>query len=354
MRWEVMSEFTGGHQVDRDPLYSRQSAGFELFKKFSTSTATVAAFDVQGRLVRRDHWLPVQNDIEGMNRGGFYPEYHNIYLDLYNVLNPLLSEAARSRNIGRFNLRLGRFYLPFGINLQTDTHGTVLQLSNDRNLGYERDWYAGLYGSITRDLNYDLYYLLGSGYYPRFKGQGLVGARLSLGSRIRNEYGLEGGIAVLAGTRMSQEAVMRSPSVASEAAANNLVRTLRVGLDGRYTHPLTGGTLAYTAELSGGKDESDGVFASLNQIEFLTRSRKWGGAGQYRHFWQDIRPAPGAGAAPVPGRTDSSLSGEFTYYLRNDVTSTRLHWLKFNLERQLERQEGDRLWLFTVQYYLYW
>jgi hypothetical protein len=31
-------------------------------------------------------------------------------------------------------------YLPFGLNLQTDTHATLQQLSNDRNFGFERDW----------------------------------------------------------------------------------------------------------------------------------------------------------------------------------------------------------------------
>ena len=49
--------------------------------------------------------------------------------------------------MGRFNFRAGRFYVPFGLNLQTDTHGTVLQLSNEQNLGFERDWYTGFWGS---------------------------------------------------------------------------------------------------------------------------------------------------------------------------------------------------------------
>ena len=43
------------------------------------------------------------------------------------------------------------------------------------------DWYAGLWGSVTPDLNFDVYYLLGSGNNIQFKGQsGMVGARFSL------------------------------------------------------------------------------------------------------------------------------------------------------------------------------
>ncbi|GAB1352664.1 hypothetical protein MASR1M12_13950 [Erysipelotrichia bacterium] len=55
--------------------------------------------------------------------------------------------------------------------MQTDTHATILQLSNDRNFGFERDWYAGFWGSVNRNLNYDLYYMLGSGYDLIDKGR---------------------------------------------------------------------------------------------------------------------------------------------------------------------------------------
>ena len=97
-----------------------------------------------------------------------------------------MGDDARSRNVGRFNFRAGHFYVPFGLNLQTDTHGTVLQLSNERNFGFERDWHAGVWGSINRHLNYDAYYLTGSGYDLKFKGQSGLGAvRVSLGEPLQ-------------------------------------------------------------------------------------------------------------------------------------------------------------------------
>src|SRR5579883_543698 len=178
VREEIMSEFSsdaGGGAA------SRQSAGFEVLKKISSDTATVASFDFQGRLVRRDGYNPVPNDMEGATRPGWAFEYHNFYLDLYNVANPLLSDRARSRNLGRFNFRAGHFYVPFGLNLQTDTHGSLLQLSNGDNFGFDRDWYAGFWGSINRHVNYDAYYMAGSGYDLTFRGQrGLAAVRLSL------------------------------------------------------------------------------------------------------------------------------------------------------------------------------
>ena len=89
-RKEIMSQFDinqDGHGA------SRQSVGFEVLKKFSTATSTVASFDFQGRFVRRDGFNPVLNDMEGESRRGWAFEYHNLYLDLYNVLNPVLSDS---------------------------------------------------------------------------------------------------------------------------------------------------------------------------------------------------------------------------------------------------------------------
>src|SRR5262245_19681300 len=61
-RKEIMSQFDTS---ERGRPASRQSAGFEVLKKFSTATATIAAFDFQGRLVRRVGFNPVINDMEG-------------------------------------------------------------------------------------------------------------------------------------------------------------------------------------------------------------------------------------------------------------------------------------------------
>ena len=352
---EFYSQFAYGPQTESetsgDRWYSRQSIGFETLKKFSTTTSTVASFDFQGRLVRRDNFIPVIDDQEGADRDGWYAEYHNVYLDLYNIFNPVLTDTERGRAAGHFNFRLGRFYLPFGINQQTDTHGTVLQLSNDRNFGFERDWYAGFWGSINRDLNYDLYYLLGSGYNPSFKGQdGLVGSRISLSNAYLNEYGIEGGLAMLVGQRRSDHALERSSIVESEATNGQFIQTQRLGADARYTHLLANGSLTGTTELSTGKDETEDVFTQLYQLDYLHRSRKWGVSSQYRRFRQDFQD----GNSQQSADADTSIIGELTWFFRNDISNTNLHWIKLNVERQLQRMEGERGTVTTIQYYRYW
>lgn len=311
-RKEVMSQFTWneeGHAA------SRQSLGFEVLKKFSTATATVAAFNFQGRFVRRDGFNPVRNDMEGQTRPGWFFEYHNAYLDIYNI-------AGRRAPVGRVNLRAGRFYLPFGLNLQTDTHGPVLQLSNDRNFGFERDWYTGLWGSLNRHLNYDAYYLAGSGYDLHWKGQrGLAAIRLSLASLYSNRYGLEGGVSYLNGERLDME--------------RRVIGTRRAGLDARYRRTVRAGLLTLTGEASRGDDNGHPVTMLLNQAGYLHRSRRWGADLQYRRF------------AEKGFEKDAALIAEFTWYFRNDVGNSNLHWVKWNVEHNRQRT------IFTLQYYFY-
>ncbi|MCW8133590.1 MAG: hypothetical protein KIS92_24815 [Planctomycetota bacterium] len=346
------------HAAKPRDFYSRQSVGFEILKKFSTRSATVASFNVQGRLVRRDNFLDTPFDAEGRERDGFFFEYHNLYWDFYNVLNPVLGDA-KGDHVGRFNFRLGRFYLPFGLNLQTDTHGSLLQLSNDRNFGFERDWYAGLWGSLNQDLNYDFYYLLGAGYDLSFKGQkGLVGTRVSLANKYSIEHGVEAGLAFLYGERLSWHALEHSASVERDSEGNKIVDTLRLGLDFRYTRTVPTGSLVFTNELSLGKDENDEVFTQLHQLGYLNRSRKFGFDVQYRRFFQNMilgAPSLGGAHAPASSKTDASVIGEFTWYFRNDLGNTNLHWIKVNVERETEYHQKRKLdTKLTVQYYRYW
>ena len=328
-RKELMLQF----DVNEDgEAASRQSVGFEVLKKFSTGTATIASFNFQGRVVRRDGFNPVLNDMEGANRRGWTFEYHNLYLEFYNVLNPLLGEQSRGKNLGRFNFRGGRFYVPFGLNLQTDTHGTVLQLSNERNFGFERDWYTGFFGALNRHLNYDLYYLAGSGYDLKYRGQSGLGAlRISLANKYSAQYGLEGGVSILGGERL----------VEASFAKTRPVETKRIGMDGRYRHSVPTGLLTFTSELSGGSDAATPVIMQLHQAEYLRASRKWGVAAQYRRFAEDGMKA------------DGSINGEFTWYFRNDIGNSNLQWIKLTVGRQLERMQGQPSTIVALQFYFY-
>ncbi|HPT46217.1 MAG TPA: hypothetical protein PLM07_09985 [Candidatus Rifleibacterium sp.] len=343
---EILSQFSFSSAVDSsDRPYHRHSYGFEILKKFANAVSTTSSFNLQTRLVFRRNFVSVMNDMEGELRNQVFLEYHNFYVDLYNALDTWMPSDRRAENLGRFNFRFGRFYLPFGLNLQTDTHATVLQLSNDRNFGFERDWYAGFWGALNPNLNYDLYYLLGSGYEMTDKGQkGLLGARVSLANRYLYDHGLEGGISLLIGERISKHAVMRSHNVMLHAERGKVVDTTRIGIDGRYGMAVPGGRMTLTGEFSCGRDEQDDLFSQLYQLDFLRRDRRFGWSTQYRRFWQEL------GQREV----DASMLGELTWYMHNDIGNANLAWIKLNVEKRLAVQSGSEDTLTTLQYYRYW
>lgn len=178
----------GGDDVEESgDVYSRISVGFEVQKRLATATKTVASVNYQGRAVYRTHVLDTAADPMGMDAEGWKYETHNAYAEFYNLLG-----------------EPGRFYVPFGLNYATDTHGTLLQLSNDRVFGADRDWQLTAYGNATKHLDYAMGYVLGSGPDQKLDGQsGLVVGRLGLGNSMLFEHGLEGGVSAAAGERVA-------------------------------------------------------------------------------------------------------------------------------------------------------
>src|SRR5260370_1230255 len=87
--------------------------------------------------------------------------------------------------------------------------------------------------------------------------------------------------------------------------------------------------------------------SAFMQIRWFRRSTtrlrlsRWGVDTQFRRFHQD-----GSGA-------DSSIIVEISWYFRNDVGNSNSHWIKLNIERQLERMQGPPSTIVTLQYYFY-
>ncbi len=343
-RYELMSYFKYAAEDTRAHIF-HQVVGIEYLKRFSDAYATRSSFNAQFQLVYEDH--SGENGIfNKMHKRGLKTDLHNFYLDVFQALDTFMSAEARAANLGRFNFRIGRYYLPFGINLQTDTHATLLQLSNEEHFGFERDWYAGFYGAVNDNLKYDLYWMLGSGHDAVNKQQdGLVGGRLSLAGKYLYERGLEGGIAIVSGERLGH------------AGEKTRIQTTRYGLDGRYTRAISGGTLTTTCESAFGKDDEQDIISVLGQLEFLDSARQNGLAMQYRHFRRNkgMENMMMGGMSHKNG-SDASLFLEYTRYLHNDISGNRLEWIKFLLEKPTETREmikNARDLRLTVQYYSY-
>ena len=313
---------------ETDRVSSRLSAGFELQKKFSTATKTVASFDYQGRLVYRDHVLPTAADPMGMDAEQWTYETHNAYAEFYNLLG----------DPGRFSLRAGRFYLPFGLNSQTDAHGTLLQLSNDRLFGADRDWQVTAYGSASEHLDYLAGYVFGAGPDQKLDGQaGMAVGRLGLNSDYLYARGLEAGVSGAFGERIDPHAGIDGP-----------IRTWRLGADLRKRIDTDLGPFTVTGEAAAGEDEEATVWSGLAQADWLLPSRRWGAAAQYAYFEREP-----AGDGHGPG-IDERASVVATRYFRNDVGNAALHWIALGLEERIQAPEGDGETVAMVQYYRYW
>ena len=313
---------------ETDRAYSRLSAGFEIQKKFSTATKTVAAVNYQGRLVYRDHVLPTAADAMGMDADQWSYETHNAYAEFYNLLG----------EPGRFSLRAGRYYLPFGLNAQTDTHGTLLQLSNDRLFGADRDWQVTAYGNASEHLDYLAGYVFGAGPDQKLDGQaGMAVGRIGLNGDYLYARGLEAGVCGAFGERVDPHAGIDGP-----------IRTWRLGADLRKRLDSGIGPFTLTGEAAAGEDEESTVWSGLAQADWLHPRRRWGVAAQYFYFERE--PAGHGHGGGIDERAIATL----TRYFRNDVGNAALHWIALGLEEQIQTPEGGEDTLAMVQYYRYW
>lgn len=348
----------GNDEAEAEGIMSRLSAGFEVQKRFSTATRTLASIDYQGRFVYRDHMRDTSADPMGHDASPWEYETHNAYVDFYTLFG----------GPGRFNLRCGYFYQPFGLSQQTDTHGTILQLSNDRLFGSERDGQVILYGTLTDDLDYMAGYLLGAG--PDFKLAGQTGmgiARVALNSDWLFRRGLEVGMSVAFGERVFAYDPMHMESSATNSAdqaghadapmrervfrsANRkdpLVATFRAGLDVRKRIISTLGPFTLTGEAAMGTDDGDPILSGLAQADWLNPGRRWGAAAQVQYFRREVSEENDHGE-------ESRATAVLTRYFRNDVGNASLHWIALAVAQDLQPSDGSEDTLAMVQYYRYW
>ena len=136
----------------------KQSVGFEALKIFSGKWGDWGKVLFQFRLVRYNNAFMLINDIKmplmHLNKyDAWAPEFHDAYFEY------------RGKFKGRFDLRLGHFDVPFGLEENEDTHISLVQLMSMRNIGFKKDWGLSILGNLTK-LDYNMALTMGSGVYP--------------------------------------------------------------------------------------------------------------------------------------------------------------------------------------------
>ncbi|MFZ5949656.1 MAG: hypothetical protein ACOYXC_03040 [Candidatus Rifleibacteriota bacterium] len=342
LKKEILSRFESSMDSLNNSHF-HQALGLEYLVRFSDATATRSSINMQAQFVYDN--LDRNRLLNSDSARYFKLMFHNTYYDVFQALDSFMGPSARKRNLGRYNFRIGRFYLPHGLNLQTDTHATLLQLSNEMHFGYDRDWYTGFYGALNENLKYDLYWMLGSGHDAVYKKQkGLMGMRVSLAGKFLYEKGLEAGLSIVSGERLAHDSML----------FGRHIQTSRLAFDYRQTTTRRSGTVRSTLEVSGGKDDRQNVAGALFQIDHTDRERKNGLALQLRYM--DRHGLPRVMVKDHRGQdgVETTADFEITRFLINDVNGNRMKWVKLLFSQPLGPSINQRDARIILQFYSYW
>lgn len=134
--------------VDTDDIALRQFGGVNALKVFSDDTGDWASLVAQVYLVRIDDYAMAPRFFEGE--------------DDWELLIKTLNLNYTGIGNGKFNIRVGHFELPYGLEVNHDTVFTLRQFTNERNLGLLRDWGVSLNGDLP-DFEYEVALSRGSG-----------------------------------------------------------------------------------------------------------------------------------------------------------------------------------------------
>lgn len=276
---------SGQYSDDLHKMAGRNSVGFLLFGTFSGSEGQLGDVNVQGRatyynnLFTHGSLMPV----EGTEK--FHAlkwELHNAYLRM-RALPPM------------GNVRVGHFYVPFGLQPWIDTHGTLLQGPAEEFIGMERDWGISVDGQ-NEIVEYQAGLTRGSGmeYFQRNDNYAFAG-KLST-PRIGQHVNDWLGISYLIGRIYDPMAVERLYHMGIK---RNIVQRWRVGIDGQKIV----GPARLRFEVSGGKDARKarllGEFFELQYV--LDKNNRCYGTFQLENLSQN------------ENRSDRTVRGGLTY-----------------------------------------
>lgn len=262
---------SGRYSFDLGKVEGRNSLGFLLFGTFSGSEGQLGDLNVQGRVAYYNN----QFSHGKLEPREYTRKINQLKLELHNAF-------LRSRVFPPYyNVRVGHFYAPFGLQPWIDTHGTLLQGPAMSFIGMERDWGVAVDGQGGQ-LEYEVGLTRGSGmeYFQREKNFTLSG-KLST-ARIGEHVNDWVGLSYLVG-RVSDR--MAAERLHLKNIRHNIIPRWRLGMDGqkifgptRVRYELTGGQDAGKADLMGeflelkyalgkkGRWDSYFQFENLNQL----------------------------------------------------------------------------------------
>lgn len=259
--------------------------GVDTHKVFTGEGGDWATLVMQGYLTRIDNAASHPPFFDGPDDTEF----------VYRIVNLNFTRFGR----GRFNVRIGHFEIPFGLEHIVNTNGTLRDFMHGPNLGVKADWGAGINGSWTLG-EYEFTWSRGTGNTPFSKGNpyilaGRVGtpsnANVVLGASVfRGRVWNPGATrAWSAGVRAAPGYLSESDPLLDEAIEAGLINRYRVGVDLQWYRGRSG----LLAEVAYGQDSGpagwghQGVFNTLVELSRSNGDERLNAYFQGRLFSRD-------------------------------------------------------------------
>ncbi|MFA5146828.1 MAG: hypothetical protein WC515_05625 [Candidatus Omnitrophota bacterium] len=300
----------GGHSQKKGWVGHTQelsnSAGFEHFGKFSSDYGDFLTTDLQVR----GAYDPNQPFSDAVSC-----EIHNAWAE-YRANNAL-------------KIKAGHFEPAFGLEQVIDVHSTILQTLAMENIGFTRDWGAGLRGSLAA-FDYWVALTLGSGMsIRRIDSSYLVSVRVGTPAGREFQYG----VSALYGNALETEGMSTFPK--NRLLSNEAMQKQRIGFDLLYNW----NSFILKGEGAFGVNNNNNVMGYLVEADYTPpKSQNWEFEMQFKSFVNDL------GASRTD---DSTLSVGISYKSSQAIT------LRAAFTHDLNQYHKERDTGFTVQFYYY-
>lgn len=263
----------------RGKASARHAVALDLHKVFTDDEGDIGTMLLQISLSRYDNALPAPHHAE--DDDDWEIEFHDFWFNLTRW------------GKGRTNVRIGRFDVPYGLELLVDTHFTLYQVINHENLGVKKDWGISLNGTLP-SFDYEVALTQASGHeYWNVGKNYAVAARIGTPShenlilgvsgfygQVIDEHGLHRWRDGLKPPSRVDRVLGRSPG--RGRGDDNLVRRLRVGVDATWV--IRQFTLR--ADASVGRDFNQDVFNSLVELDWTSADERFRAYIQGIYFGQ--------------------------------------------------------------------
>ncbi len=283
LRWAVDLSIKGIYNAETGHLSHSEAIGLDLHKIFTTDDGgNIGTLILQGYFTK-------------LNNAERYPSFFKNASDVKFICR-ICNFNVVVLDQGQLNVRAGHFEIPFGLEHNLDTNGTLRQYSNGRDLGNKLDWGVALNGKFAWG-GYEVAISRGHGVdwksgHDTFIGSGRV--------ELMGDYHSFLGLSAFHGRIKSK---------------SGYINRTRIGLDAGTQFTF----FSILAEVSLGKDDNIEKIHSLLEFDLQDNTEKFLGYVQLkdssRHIkgqsWDSIRQIS-VGTRYTPNRF-WVLSGQWTH-----------------------------------------